>query len=304
MENRKIEVTARLEDELNGGLVIFELIGLQYFSLKTLTRENMMQRPSVIRTIYMLILLVAFTALISFFIMMDNEIERENITAKNVLMLAIHHSMNVGFILITWTSLIQSFNSTQNVKRFFFNLKDILELYKTEFDVTLNYKRIKKTLWKRFAKMISFFLIVHVGTSVWHLRSYYDLFHMLIAMLPVLFLLMIIYKFMFYVNVVNRHLKFMGSLLEKSFSNQTKPNEVIPVKQLSSPEDPIRKLKAARKVYNLLYDNGMLVNESFGLTILIFLMMLVTNLTVSGYQIFVIVVGGLSLDQIPSKYVI
>lgn len=123
---------------------------------------------------------------------------------------------------------------------------------------------------------------------------------MLIGSIPILLLFMIIYKFVFYVDMVNNQLEFVVKLLDKTFQ----PEEVKVVGEMcfkNTLDDPLKKLRAIRKVYNIIFESGALVNRSNGLTILILLMDLVIAITASGYEIFVIAVGSLPIQRIPGN---
>lgn len=290
--------------QLNGCLVIFELIGFQFFSLKALNQANYKDRPTAFRAIYMVTILVFLAIKMYFFIMMSIEYNKSDvkITAKNVVMLAIQRFMDFGLVVVFLTNLIQSFMSTQSIKMVFINVEKIVQLVKNEFKVIINFEKIRFATWKRFYIMLICVGAFHAITSYLMFCNNQTILQMLTAVVPVFFLIMIVYKFIFYVGMINHQLKFLAKLLDNIFVyKSSKIVESFP-KKLVKFDDPIRKLRAARQIYNYIYHNSTLINDSLGLTILVLLAVLVTSLTACGYKIFVIVIGGLPTDEIPGKY--
>lgn len=302
--NPKFKLKLNMFQELNSCLVIFELIGFQFFSLKALNQTNHKDRPTTLRTIYMMTILVLLAIKMYFFIVMGIDIQKSNvkITAKNVVMLAIQRFMDFGLVLVIFTNLIQSFVSTRSIKMVFLNVKEIVQLAKNEFSFVVNFEKIRFATWKRFYIML-------IGVGTFHSITAYLMFHnnqtiipMLAAVVPVFFLIMIVYKFVFYVGMINNQLEFLAKLLENIFVRKSsKIVDNFPKKHVKF-DDPIRKLRAARQIYNFIYHNSTLINDSLGLTILVLLAVLVTSLTACGYKIFVIIIGGLPTDEIPGEY--
>lgn len=131
--------------------------------------------------------------------------------------------------------------------------------------------------------------------------------NLLIAgIIAALTVLMIVYKFVFYVEIVKHQLKLLQVLMKETFKYAPvgiiyKNNwRTIAVKPAVN--NWLRKLQAVRKIYNMICVHGELINHSSGLTILIVLVDVIVLLTASGYQIFVIIVGGLPMDAIPGCY--
>ncbi|CRK88197.1 CLUMA_CG001978, isoform A [Clunio marinus] len=63
--------------------------------------------------------------------------------------------------------------------------------------------------------------------------------------------------------------------------------------------DPMKQFRAARKIYNLISENGDLVNKCHGFTILVLLLGIVLTLTGSGYRAFMIIMKNLSWRETP-----
>lgn len=298
-----------MEKELDSCLVIFEISGLQYFSLKSLTAENVKTRPSWVRLIYMLILLVSLTALILWQVYIENVESSKSVTTRNLLGFIIQQSMNLGLILVIVTTLIQSYTSTASMRQFYLNQKEIVNTYSRHFDIIIDFKKLKKMATRRGLVLIVFYFVINGIITVVHVETEKHLLLFAIALLPVLFLFMTVLKFLFYVSVVNEQLAFLMNYLEEIFKRDTinliedmnhrlielKPRQMGPI------DDHIRKLRSAVRIYGIIHENAGLINASIGWSVLSFLLCLTTATTVSGYQLFVIIVGGLSVDHLPSK---
>jgi hypothetical protein len=299
-----------MEEELNNALIIFEAIGLQYFSLKQVTRKNLWMRPSNVRTFYMIILLCLITGVAVWFVQGEAVIEtNETITAKNILTYALQHSINVGFVLVIIVSLMQSYFTTPKVKKIYLNMKEIAEIAMDQFNIKKDFSLVRKSASKRVKVVIFSFLAIHFTTYFIRSASVTDIVPMLIGLLPIFYLVMIVYKFVFYVAMINGQMRFVLKLLEETFKTppifvktvESMKINVTNVQLVRKHENSMSKLLGVRRIFNLTYENGSLINESNGLTILIVLVDLVIGVTAAGYQIFVIFIGGLPTEKLPGK---
>lgn len=302
-----------MEKELNNCLKIFELMGLQYFSLKSLTKENANGKISTLRSLGGFVLLIILLGFMAFYIYSNNAKSIKIITAKNVLMFVIQNSMNFGLLLVVLTTIIQSYCTTRSVKKIFLNTKQLTDTCCQEFQICVDFRRIKKATWKKISVISIFFVTVHGISTYYQAKNLLDALPMIIGAVPIFFLLIVAYKFVFYVNMINSQLSFLNAVIKKIISEQ--PSNVVenisfrvvpvfPEKQ-SNPITTLRKLRVARQIFNLIYENGNLTNNSNGLSILVLLIDLVISLMASGYEVFVIIIGDQTMERIPQTiYVI
>jgi hypothetical protein len=301
-----------MEQELNSALIILEVFGLQYFSLKTLSPKTLRARPSPVRTFYLIVLLVVMTATATWFIFNEAVLDTGvTVTAKNVLTFAIQHSLNCGFILIIIISLVQSYVATPKMKKVYLNLKEISDIALDQFNIKKDFKIIKKNAIRRLRIVTVVFLTLHL--SVFFLRSVprREIVPMLIGMIPVYYMIIIAYKFVSYVAMVNSQMSFVNRLIEEAFKRPPIPIKTVetikitlinpqPVKKY---DNPTTKLLHVRRIFNLVYENGTLINGSNGLTILIMLVDMVIAITASGYEVFMMIIGGLPIDKMPGEII-
>lgn len=298
-----------MEDELNWSLFIFELMGLQYFSIKTLSYDSLKNRITLYRFIYMVFLLTFVLTFVVAFVMAENYMVIESLTVKNVLMFTIKNSMNVGLVLVVCSSLIQSYSSTNYVMQIYLNTREISQLCFEEFKVFIDFKQVKNSTWKRLSVTALVLSTLHGVVGVIHMKYLLKIYPMLVSLVPMIFFFMIVFKMVFYIDLINIHLEFLEKLIKEVPMDH--PIKIIDninlhllsvrtVKPVKPPEDTlIKKFRVIRKTYNLIYENGILINDSIGLSVLMLIGSLVIALTASGYEGFVIIVGGLPMEKIP-----
>lgn len=299
--------TQNIQRELGSSLFIFEVMGLQYFSLKSM--KDGKDRPTILRSIYMLCLLAIVLFMMINFIMSDKDISSERLNVKNVLMFAVQRSMHVCLIMVVCISIVQSFVTTKCTMQFYHNANKLKQLYFEEFKLVVDFTIIKKSVLKRLLATLLFFGVIHGSEIVFRLRSFNDIVPMFMGAIPVLFLLMIAFKFVLYVDFVNNQLRSLENLIKNIARPQplkTVDNisyHLLHVKVMSiSYDDLLIKLSSARKYYNIIYENGKLVNDTNGLTVLILLIDSVVAMTLAGYQSFVVIVGGMPLARLSGKF--
>lgn len=147
-----------MEAALDSYLVLCELTGLQYFSLKSLTCDNFKDPPSIFRTIYMFVLIGVVSFLMYVYIFVDKA-SVSGVMTSNILMRAIINSLSIGLVLVVSVSLVQSYLLTRATKKIFYNVNQIAEISLDQFGIKVNYKRIKASIWRRGATMIIFFVV-------------------------------------------------------------------------------------------------------------------------------------------------
>lgn len=295
-----------IESELNSCVAIFELLGLQYFRLKNLTPENFNHKPSFARTSYVLVIIAVLSVFLLFYIKTDKTATPDKLTAKSAMLYAVHHSMNFSLMCVVWTNIIQSYRTTFTVKRIYLNIRKLSLILAQEFNMLINFKLIKKLVWRRLAIILIFFATCHCTTAYTKYETLEKFIQMNVGAFPVLFLLMTVYKFVFYVDMINKQLLLCEMILKKLFVTQ--PITIIddvhlrvtPVKPFRY-NDVTRKIIATRKIYNIIAANAKMINQSFGACNLALIASLVVTLTAAGYQMFVVIIGGLSMAHLAGK---
>lgn len=288
-----------IEEDLNGCLIIFELVGLQYFSLKSMNDDNVKNGPAKCRKVFPMVQLtfigvVLITILVNFEPPMTDEVN-----AKSVLLFLIVQLSNLGIVLMSLISFIKSYTSTRRIKKIFSekNLgnceKKFLRLDGLRCDKKASLVEVCCNAdvlrcyncgvdWRRHfsrgtAGGASDSFSAPLGLSVHFLRR------------------------------LNCQLATLSALLQNSFNYKSIriiDNVELYVTQLKPADESLIKLRAAMKVYNLIFEIGSLISDSFGSTTLMLLINFVIAATAAGYEAFIVVVGGLPTDIITGKWAV
>lgn len=296
------EKNSMMESDLDSCLKVFEVLGLQYFSLKHLTRENVNKGPSFCRVAVMLVLLIFVCTLLIFFIVESESLER--VTAKNVVIFAVKNSLNFGLLAVCSISIIESFVCTKNVKKVFLNLKTLVETSHQKLGVSVNLKSFKKSVWKRMLSTFLVLSVAHVSIAVVYMNNIDDFINIVLVSVPLIFFMIVVVKINFYVHLINFELEILNQMVAETFHQQ--PFKIIEninvhLTSVKSCIDPLEDLRVTREVFNLIYESGKLINESIGLTVLTMLTSSVVSLTVSSYELFIVCIGGMSANIVPGE---
>lgn len=279
------------EKEFGVFLNIFEFIGLQNFSVNQL---NLLESPSACRFLYMIIRMCIMCLLMVFYIIGVSEKSGNH---SNVLMTFIQGTMNLGMILAICISFLQSYFSSSKIKKYFLNFKEILNIMHNELLIDLDFVKIRRRIYVRL------FVLWLTFTGFYFMSGEYnsgheDLTILFLSYIPIMFVVLIIFHYIFFVDLINQLLElitnFMLQMNVPRFIN-TQTIDGKPIKTVKTVDDfneNFRKIETCRYVYNKVYENGSLVNGSFGMTILLIFLNIVIALTVSGYKIFILVVGN------------
>lgn len=291
--------------------MLFQLFGQQLFSIKAVTSENQKKYPSLFYTIYFLVVFVVLTGLMLIFASYATAEEiSEKLTAKTVLNNIVQHSMYFGLVFIIWVSLIQTYLATPLVKKFFLNCIQIAKMSEQDFGHRIDHRKIRRKVFQFF---LSLFLIFFTLQNILYFyeSSYEDsdsFLRICIAIVPMIFLLTTAFKFIFYVKLINFHLEVVLTLIKeimnplgfKFIGNLSVYVRAVKPKQ-SRDRDLQLKIRNLRKIYNVIFENSVLINRAMGSTILAVTVVMVIVITASGYRLFLAIVRKLPTEKIGGK---
>lgn len=291
-----------MDKQLNCCLLIFELMGLQYFRLSD---GNFEDRPTFPRAFFLAFLLAAVSLLVALLSLAAASSENAVAASNNDLMSAFQSCLAIALVLVIYTSLIQSFASTRSLKKFYSLTAEIEELGTQQFNTSIDFKKFKKANLVRLAVFLIFAVAAYIIMAVLQTENLRLAILMTIFLVPILFILLIAFKFVFYVALVNYQLEFLFKLIEITFKLPTAKitdlSSLMSVRRVEIPENLIKKLITARRIYQKICKNGDLVNASNGITILILILSIVMSMTVAGYEIYVLTVGEKTFRKASGK---
>lgn len=131
----------------------------------------MKDRPTILRTIFMLALIFFLTIIIAIWLVAFPIDDDKIVTTNNVLKFAINNSGYISLILVQYTSLFQSYTSTKNIKKIYANLKEISKISAHNFNIDFDFEVFKQKAWKRFLIMTIFLIIVDIAAELFFIDS-------------------------------------------------------------------------------------------------------------------------------------
>ena len=273
--------------------LLFQICGHQYFSVKSLlSNQNQLavnqKYPSWGYTFYFFIVFTTLISEVLIFVSIasseDVEVELGPKTAVNYI---VQHSMYCGLIIIIFIGIIQSFATTPLMKQIFKNAMKISRLSQKEFSHTFDYNELKQKVIRYSLFLILSWVFIEIIFFLFLRRFDKKAFRAtLMAILPMFFLRITGFKFIFHVNMINHQLKNILKLLPQVFKESKTFGDgfrlfIKPVKIKAVPDITI-KMKHLRKMLNIVYENSELVNKTIGLTVLSVVAVMVIVITASG----------------------
>lgn len=296
-------------DELDSYLKIYEIFGLQFFSLKASFRENVKQRMSFWRIGQIAVLISLFSVFGG--VIYLNTKQRSGKT--NVLSALYRESINYLIFVVFWTNLVQSLTSNERVKKFFLNSENISDCCRQHFSLKMSFAVVRKAANQRFfLTMFALMALLGITSYFGRHKTYTDfLLNWLFQFIFLSFTLMIYIKFNFYVCFVNYQLRFLHKLLHLSFKYKKEniyivsaANEKVESSKVLKSEFVMRKLLIVWDVYNKIIENASIVNSSHGSTLLIMMVDNVLIITYVGYELCRVVLDGSLNMQMSRKFFI
>jgi len=226
---------------------IFQIFGLQYFSVKSLSFKNLLVYPSWKYTIYFVLVLIILLGLMTIYaVLAAHEHLNEKLALRTVLNYLVQKSIIILLIVITCVSLIQSYTSTPQTKLFYLNCFRIARIAKDNFKDPIDHHPFKKKILRYFFGTELFLRILQVILCFFH-KNPDHMVGELLATLPLTFLYTTIFKFFFYVMLVNFHLDTSYKIAFEVFEPSSTNTDSVSI--IFTPSKPALKLQL--KIQNL-----------------------------------------------------
>lgn len=285
------------ETKLSTNLKIFEVFGLQYFSLNELTSDTLNVPSSTRRVIYVIFfisVLLSLAVVASTFVPKSVVEEHRETVNQNIVTTAIVQTLAFGRIFSVLFTVAYSYLKTSEFKRFFLNSREVRELMRDEFHVVADLKVIEIFFLKGLMTMtISFF--TSYGVFMIFQASMIP-FIVFVVMPTHFFLFMTFFRFILSVEMINIQLEGLNDALMKQICfDEVEFNfhaKMFALKSVKPDYELMRKLEMTRKIYNLIQENGFMINQANGFPMLMYIWLLVISVLAKGYEIFVISVGS------------
>lgn len=285
----------------------FQFFGHHYFSISSLTPENQNKFPSLGYTLYFIFVLVTMTGQMLIFAQhISSNGLNEKLSSKTVLNYLIQHSMYAGLVFIIWVSLIQSYIATPLKKKFFLNCLRLGRISEQSFNHSIDQRRFRRNVFQYFLYIVLYISVLEISLFLYE-QIYDDLedtFRFCLSVVPIIFLNVTSFNFIFYVKLINFHLEAVEKLTIEIFdSPKLLENLNLFIKSVKPRKsaDVSLKLRNLRRIFNIICENSEIVNRAMGMTVLSITAVLVIVITASGYRIFLSILGKLPIEKIGGK---
>lgn len=261
-------------------LYFFELCGIQNFNAIKLNERNVNDRPTLLRFLYMLFRLLGMSAITIIFNFDVYSEETNEVVTSNKLITMAEMGLKCGTFFLLIIGILQSFIATGNFKEIYAKFDQIIVLLQTELQLSIDWKQKQKILCFKFL----IFLMVLTACQFGPIGFYEgNELALVVSFIPNFYFFILLIYFTTLVDVCNELLQTIIKTLSE-ISNKSRQQK-FDLKTLKS--NNLKRIKLCRKIYNLLHEIGVLINKSFGLTLLVMIFLMVCAATVAGYRFFV-----------------
>jgi len=299
----QVKMDSSYRNEINSCTLLFEVLGLQFFSLKSLDYKTVNNAPSLKRKMHLICTLMLIFCTNALVVSRHEYGLEEKLSANTIFMLAIQYSMNVILIVVDFLGIIKSYTSTKKFQEIFINTFNILQLIEVEFKIKVDFAEVRRIIWKKNVILIGFVGLFYLLYVFLEVKKISDLLHFVLLFFSYLYIVGIVLKFQFLVLMTNSHLKLIGEALNMLLIKQSDQlTFLIPFAVKPAKIDAFnRKILTIRKVFNITNKNAKLINDCMGFQIFLILTALVILLTIMGYRLFILVLDNKDFTQLYGK---
>lgn len=281
---------------------LFELMGLQYFKIKNLNRDNYKTGPTKLGIIRMIIVLSVLMSLVLSYIFVFSPMlstsllggvkKVGDVSLKNILNVMIYNILSGLFAMVIFVGIVQSFFTTKGYKKFIMNLKDVMDDIRLNFNVTTNMKEFTKTVNLRRAIACFIFVSIHAVSGYFYILDSYQEFlvRTVVGFIPTFFLVVVAMKIIFTIQLTSHFLELLRKILQAMREQHKYCQPIIGAvgEKTNGEMITVNNVLICRQIYNKLFDNSEFINQKMGLTILCAFLSFVFCITVSGYELFLL----------------
>jgi hypothetical protein len=239
----------------------FQFFGLQCFSLKVFDEKVKIRKPSAAFKILTVLWVVWGTVFASLTL---RQYLKSSPPSQNYLDVVIKFINHINYTVSNTFSILTYFQNSR-LQNFFWNSTKITELCWIEFNARTDYKKLRKPLAAAIFGYLVYFSILFQDMYPKPDSNLNVYVTQLFWFLIFVFVQMLVFRFFFYVSIVNLHLATMKDL--------------VPLLKFS-PHKFIRRknIIAMRKMFLIIREMVSCINETMGFIIFLRLFMLITSI--------------------------
>lgn len=299
-----------MEKSLSGTTAIFQLMGLQFFSLDTESlqdgfhqKENISKKHKALFAFSVLILSAEIFGIYYAITLEQSIFQRKNVKTG----LTVQFTSYIMLVIVVGVSIVHSFLSTGKAKKIFCNFEKIWKIFNNELRENINYASFSERYKNTFIK-ISFFLFLFLTILfIFILRLNHSniLLWTVLTMYPYFFMQVVYCRFMFHILFVKENLLRILEVLERLRKQHQSPKTNLLIfdfhVNLSSPsnvpDEVFETLVKLKRIYGILSETTSLINEINGPSFMSQLIVLVVCNISAGFKVYLTYMGDVPVER-------
>lgn len=287
--------------DLAPSTTIYQVLGLQYFSIETLPRYHNGKKSLKYKILLpgALMFVAIQNIAVVFISIYKTKHTDENFLREINMLLAVLRTVIVSALLIL------TFVTTEKQQEIYRNYEEISELAFRNLLDRINLKNFSRNFRrKRFMILLSQITLVGVYVFIISKISKINLIISVLFSYSGIFFCATPTKVMMFFDLLNFHLKFLQKTLKalvKSNASNYGSAGLIFVKPIRS-GDLFHKLHTIKRIYSLIYKNSQLTNDCCGWIVMKFMVLMLVIITASVFGILERLHRGTDLEQLVGGY--
>lgn len=277
-------------DSFNHCYKVFELSGLEFYSLESVTSLNSTRKISKARLIYMSFVLSVLVILTVIFMFFEEDIEFNSATVHNVVMLTFQSASGISLYGIIAIGILESFCKSDERKQFYANFNLILILLMENFGMKIDdFEKFSRKIRRIILVSLSAFTCFHlIVASFQQFNTVHFVMVTFVAYFPLIFILIVSIRTIFYVELTNYAIKKLNEIVCNNILIGTyKLSGKINTKCSYLQKEFTQNLLIARKIYSLILKNANILDHSWGFGLMCCIIGFIVTLIVSEHEFFV-----------------
>lgn len=296
-----------IEKSLSQILIIYQVTGVQYFSLYSEPLENtaecrITRNHKIFLVANLLIVTAEFCAVIYAISLEAQQKHHNNIVTGLIVQFSTYNLM----ILLMITTVLNSLVLRKKAKQIFKNCKNISEIYLV-LNQIVDFSTFKHEFKITFGKLGIAFIGSTLGTLIFiYQYNQTNVFlWAVLAVYPYFFTMITISYWILLIRLVRENLRFIKKrvlLLHKKHKlfrvNMDIFSHDLKSRRNDEAHNVIVKLK---RIYGIVYDITCLINELIGIPICLILIVIVIGNISAGYKVFLSIRGDIPMERVAGK---
>lgn len=281
--------------------VLFQIFGLQYFSLSSKnfllpTSKSLLHKFAFIFIILLVTIEVFGIGFVIDFERQQFEKEKNNNTkVNNGFMIQYFSYFFMDFVVLA--AAMHSWFTTVKAMKIYNNMDKIYKIFEGELGHTIKYDDFANKFKYIIISMIIIFTLVTISTLgfVFYHNQSSAFYWALLVIFPYLFVILSFMKFIFYMQIIDLNLEGIVDILRRAYNlKQINRIEAITFNEseqsTTQPENEtiFDSVLILKKIYGILYETSIFVNEICGISSILQLITLIIGNTSAGYKVYLV----------------